>query len=285
MALLKFIILMLFIVGCSNNQTIQNIIHEKYIDKNTSIKNLDKYSKVLDKKQSKLFNNKLTGNYKSISWVMLKNDFLYIRIYFFDVNTANTLKIIVHKNVMAKGIILDLRDNHGGILDTGIEISDLFLDTGLIIKTKNNNGKYLYYDASNATTITDKPLVILINKQTASASEIVAGSLQKHHRTLLIGSPTYGKRAIQEVIHLDNKKILKLTVEKYFFSGENKIIHKKIIPNIQFIHKKFILSTNDTRVQSLYNSIRQERKRISSLEDTDHLLLLAVTLLEKVPSE
>jgi len=282
MVLLKFIILAFLIKGCANYQTIEDIVHEKYIDKNTSLKHLDKYSKILDKNQSQLLNSALNGNSKSISGIMLKNNFLYIKIYFFDVNTTHLLKTLLLKNVLSKGIILDLRDNHGGILDEGIKTADLFLDKGLIIKTKNNNGKYVYYNAKKSTTVSHKPLVILVNTYTASASEIVAGSLQKHHRALLIGNPTYGKRAIQEVIHLNNNKILKLTVEKYLFLGEDKVNHQKIIPSIQFTNRKFILTTNNTKEQRLYHTIQKEREKISSLKNIDSLILLAVVLLKEI---
>jgi carboxyl-terminal processing protease len=125
-----------------------------------------------------------------------------------------------------KGLILDLRDNPGGLLSAAVEISDLFLDGGEIVSTKGRNTIPKSYVAQKDSLYEDFPIAILINQNSASASEIVSAALQDHKRAEIVGQRSYGKGSVQNILELeDGNSVLKLTVASYYRpSGEN--IHR-----------------------------------------------------------
>jgi hypothetical protein len=126
-----------------------------------------------------------------------------------------------------KGFILDLRFNPGGRLDQAIEVCDLFLDKGVIVSTKGRNRPEQTVEAKSAGTLPYFPMIVLVNGGSASAAEIVAGSLMDNKRALVIGTRTYGKGSVQELIPLDNKGgELKLTVA-YYYLPSGRLVHKK----------------------------------------------------------
>ncbi len=171
----------------------------------------------------------------------------YIRIAFFQQNTADKLK----KNILQleqqnpenhfRGVILDLRNNPGGLLESAVDVSNLFLDypalgnNHLIVMIKNRTEQIDYNAKSNDVDILHQiPMVILINKGTASAAEIVAGALHDHHRAILVGSKTFGKGSVQAVIPFDgNKDALKLTVALYYTPHNHLINHIGIQPDVE----------------------------------------------------
>jgi carboxyl-terminal processing protease len=125
-----------------------------------------------------------------------------------------------------KALILDLRFDPGGILKGAVEMADLFLSEGVIVKTKGRTTPYWEATATKAGTLPYFPMVVLINQFSASASEIVSGALQDHHRAIIIGERTFGKGSVQNVIPLRGEEsALKLTTSKYYLpSGRN--IHR-----------------------------------------------------------
>jgi carboxyl-terminal processing protease len=125
-----------------------------------------------------------------------------------------------------KGLILDLRFNPGGRLDEAKEIVDLFIDSGTIVVTKGRNRPEEVAYAKPEDTLPQFPLAILVNEHSASASEIVAGSLKDNKRALIVGMRTYGKGSVQELIPLDGKGELKLTVA-YYYLPSGRLVHKK----------------------------------------------------------
>lgn len=170
----------------------------------------------------------------------------YIRIAFFQDDTANKLKkaiIELEKENQGnlKGAIIDLRNNPGGVLQSAVDVSNLFLNYAklgsnhLIVSIKNRNEKIDYNaKASDIDMLNNIPIVILINKGSASAAEIVAGALHDHHRAQLIGTQTFGKGSVQAVIPFDNKKdALKLTVALYYTPNNHLINHIGISPDIE----------------------------------------------------
>jgi len=127
-----------------------------------------------------------------------------------------------------------LRDNGGGLFDQAVAVADLFLSRGVIVRTRGRRGKVL--DRARATaggTRADVPLVVLINKASASASEIVAGALQDHHRALIVGERSYGKGSVQSPFRLGDGSVLKLTVALYYTPDDRLIQAAGIKPDIR----------------------------------------------------
>jgi len=159
---------------------------------------------------------------------MLINNITYIKLMTFNrLSTIKTteafkkLKEELESSDEFTGIILDLRGNPGGLLDEAINISDLFLDEGIIVSTRGRNGEILDKWEAHAGQIisADVPIIVLINKGSASASEIVAGTLQDLGRATIVGVTSYGKGSVQTAISLRNDGILRLTTAKYYTAG------------------------------------------------------------------
>ena len=153
----------------------------------------------------------------------------YLRITQFTSETFDSLKGTVEKLIPQgmQGLILDLRFNPGGRLDQAIDVCDLFLDKGVIVSTKGRNRPEQKVEAKSQGTLPYFPMIVLINEHSASASEIVAGSLMDNKRALVIGMRSYGKGSVQELIPLDNKGgELKLTVA-YYYLPSGRLVHKK----------------------------------------------------------
>ncbi len=152
----------------------------------------------------------------------------YIRISSFIQNTTEELKraLAELKENGMKALILDLRDNPGGLLGAAVEVSDLFVEDGLIVSTKGRNTIGKTYEAQKEGTYEDFPMVVLINRNSASAAEIVSACLQDHNRAVVVGERSYGKGSVQNIIDLeDGNSVLKLTVATYQRpSGKN--IHR-----------------------------------------------------------
>jgi carboxyl-terminal processing protease len=152
----------------------------------------------------------------------------YIRISSFIQNTADELKkaLGLLKDQGVKGLILDLRDDPGGLLSAAVEVSDLFLEKGEIVSTKGRNTAPKTFVAQKNSSFEQLPMVVLINQYSASASEIVSAALQDHQRATIVGQRSYGKGSVQNLFDLDDgNSVLKLTVASYYRpSGEN--IHR-----------------------------------------------------------
>jgi carboxyl-terminal processing protease len=132
-----------------------------------------------------------------------------------------------------QGVVLDLRDNGGGLLDQAIEIADIFVDEGVIVRTRGRQAQLLDEAHARAPgTIRDLPLVVLMNKGSASASEIVAGALQDHHRALIIGERSYGKGSVQAPFELGEGALIKLTTALYYTPDDRLIQASGIEPDI-----------------------------------------------------
>jgi carboxyl-terminal processing protease len=152
----------------------------------------------------------------------------YIRVVGFNERTTSELRKALEqlKEDGGKALILDLRDDPGGLLSAAVEVSDLFLDHGEIVSTKGRNTQPRRYEAQKGSPFEDIPMVVLVNQNSASASEIVAAALQDHKRAAIVGQRSYGKGSVQNIIDLDGgNSVLKLTVASYYRpSGEN--IHR-----------------------------------------------------------
>jgi len=166
----------------------------------------------------------------------LEEGFGYVRIAAFQIDTGPELNQTLQK-LMAKtplkGLVLDLRNNPGGVLQAAVEVTDAFIDDGLIVYTSgripNLDEKY---HASTPDLIQGVPLVVLVNEGTASASEIVAGALQDHHRAIIMGTTTFGKGSVQTVLPLNNEKAIKLTTALYYTPSGRSIQAEGIVPDM-----------------------------------------------------
>ncbi|HHJ64251.1 MAG TPA: S41 family peptidase [Aquifex aeolicus] len=163
-------------------------------------------------------------------------DLGYVKIIQFQHYTARDLRKAL-KDLIAqevKGLIIDLRNNPGGLLSEAVKVSDLFLPEGkLIVYTKGRRDEEKYYAKEEPLVPSYIPVVILINKGSASASEIVTGALQDHGRATIVGEKSFGKASVQNIIPLEDNSALKLTVA-YYYTPKGKLIHKEgITPDVK----------------------------------------------------
>ncbi len=180
----------------------------------------------------------------------------YIRLTSFNENSDNQIKKKIKdfkNNKKIEGYILDLRNNPGGLLGQAIKISDFFLDDGEIVSTKgrkkNENQKWF---AREGDIINGKALIVLINKGSASASEIVAGALKDHKRAVLVGEKSYGKGSVQSIIPLKNRGAIRLTISKYYLPSGKSISEVGVRPDITVEEESDdfrILSENDNQLK------------------------------------
>ncbi|AXX90810.1 peptidase S41 [Arcobacter suis] len=160
---------------------------------------------------------------------------LYLRISSFDTKVTEDLEKIITANKNVKGLILDLRNNPGGLLSQAIGVVDLFVDSGVIVSQKGRNPEdEEKFEASALKTKTKLPLVVLVNEGSASASEIVSGSLQDHKRAVIIGEKTFGKGSVQAVLPIENDRSenIKLTIAKYYLPSGRTIQATGVTPDV-----------------------------------------------------
>ena len=164
---------------------------------------------------------------RSVVSKLIDNEIGYLRLRAFNENSSNQLKneiLKLEKNKELVGYIFDLRNNPGGLLSQAVKISDFFLDDGEIVSTKGRKSREnRKFFAKKGDHTKGKPLIVLINNGSASASEIVAGALQDQKRAILLGETTYGKGSVQSIIPLKNRGAIRLTISKYYLpSGKSK---------------------------------------------------------------
>lgn len=176
---------------------------------------------------------------KSVRGQSLDDGVLYARISSFQENTSEELEEILNKNSKnLKGLVLDLRDNPGGLLDQAVAVSDLFLESGIIVSTVGRDRDKVEREfARKRGTFSNFPMVILINGGSASASEIVAGALQDHERALIVGTTSFGKGSVQTLLSLPDGSGLKLTVARYYTPKDRSIQAKGIAPDVWVTEK------------------------------------------------
>jgi carboxyl-terminal processing protease len=173
-------------------------------------------------------------NIPTIEYEMLEDDIGYILIYEFDSITisqfSNALKAL--EKMGMKGLIVDVRDNPGGLLDSVVKILDRLLPRGLIVYTEDKYKNRTEENAKNPDKF-DQPIVVLINGNSASASEIFAGALQDYEKATIVGTTTFGKGIVQRILPLSDGTALKLTVSKYFTPKGRNIHGTGIEPDIE----------------------------------------------------
>lgn len=180
----------------------------------------------------------------SVSQELLEPGFGYVKITHFSETTTPDLESAIAKLKKAnggalRGLVLDLRNNPGGVLEAAVGVSDVFLDGGLIVSANGRAEDARFsMDARPGDDLNGAPLVVLVNGGSASASEIVAGALQDHHRAQLVGSQTYGKGSVQTVMPLSDGHAIKLTTSRYFTPSGASIQQRGIKPDVAVEDRK-----------------------------------------------
>ncbi|MBT8149154.1 MAG: S41 family peptidase [Pseudomonadales bacterium] len=226
---------------------------------------------------------------------MIEDGYLYLRIAQFQSNTGDDLRKVLDKSNTKqppKGIVLDLRNNPGGVLQAAVDVVDTFIDDGLIVYTegriKESATRFVAKDKPTANTL---PLVILINGGSASASEIVAGALQDHKRAIVLGTTSFGKGSVQSVIPLSKTHGMKLTTARYFTPNGRSIQAQGIVPDIIVERGKFTRLESGSQISEADlhrhlandNGKSRNNKKPSaeeSMVNSDSQLHEAITLLK-----
>ena len=197
---------------------------------------------------------------KSVVSEVVNNKVGYLRLRAFNENSSSQLKkeiSKIEKNKKMIGYILDLRNNPGGLLSQAVTISDFFLNDGEIVSTrgrkKRENRKFF---AKKGDKINGKPLIVLINGGSASASEIVAGALQDQKRAILLGETTFGKGSVQSIIPLKNKGAIRLTISKYYLPSGKSISEVGVVPDIRVQEEDEEFSINTSTDNQLNYAIK-----------------------------
>ena len=200
---------------------------------------------------------------REVSAEVKLNSVGYIRLRAFNQKSHNQLKekIKSFKSKRLNGYILDLRNNPGGLLSQAIKISDMFLDSGEIVSTRGRDKTDIkIFNAKKGDIIDGLPLIVLINKGSASASEIVSGALKDHKRAIILGETSFGKGSVQSIIPLANRGALRLTTAKYYLPSGSSISEVGVAPDITVKEK--------------------DKKKFRINTDTDNQLKYAINLLK-----
>lgn len=189
-------------------------------------------------------------NVKSVKSRMLDPDFGYVRITNFQSKTARDLLDAINKlkeenENDLRGLVLDLRNNPGGVLNAAADVSDLFINKGKLVYTEGRvENAHFEFNAKPGDVLDGAPVVVLINGGSASASEIVAGALQDHHRAVVMGSKSFGKGSVQTIQELRSGGAVKITTARYFTPSGRSIQGEGITPDI--LLDKFKLTETDS---------------------------------------
>ncbi len=229
----------------------------------------------------------------SVKQRVLSDGFGYLRITQFQVNTGNDLERALKTlkgQTELRGLVLDLRNNPGGVLRAAVEVSDAFLEQGLIVYTQGRlQNSELRYSATGTDISGGIPLVVLINQGSASASEIVAGALQDQERAIIMGVDSFGKGSVQTILPLGKDRALKLTTARYYTPGGRSIQAQGIEPDIYVGEADIKLRENGDFVKErdlsghLENGTLETGGEVSNgnmLAETDYQLYEALNLLK-----
>ncbi|WP_033742904.1 S41 family peptidase [Helicobacter pylori] len=191
--------------------------------------------------------------------------YLYVRVSGFDKNVTKSVLEGLKANPKAKGIVLDLRGNPGGLLNQAVGLSNLFIKEGVLVSQKGKNKEEnLEYKANGRAPYTNLPIAVLVNGGSASASEIVAGALQDHKRAVIIGEKTFGKGSVQMLLPVNKDEAIKITTARYYLPSGRTIQAKGITPDIVIYPGKVPENENKFSLKEadLKHHLEQELKKI-----------------------
>jgi carboxyl-terminal processing protease len=201
------------------------------------------------------------------------NDIQYIRVTNFDKKVIDEVaKAIKKRKARTKGIVLDLRNNPGGLLDQAVGLVDIFIDNGDIVSQKGKNkADDEVFTASSQNTLTKVPLVVLINGGSASASEIVSGSLQDHKRGIIVGQNTFGKGSVQVVLPINEEEAIKLTIARYYLPSGRTIQAIGVKPDIEVFPGEVTTNKNDFAIKEadLKKHLEEELEKVDGKIEED----------------
>ncbi|MBS7805068.1 S41 family peptidase [Rhizobiales bacterium TNE-4] len=233
------------IIAAIDDEPVQGLSLNQAVEKMRGAVNTPVRLKIVRKGVSDPLEIKITRDVIRIRSVRMRNeggDIGYIRITQFNEQTFDGLKKAIedlNKEIPAdklKGYVIDLRNNPGGLLDQAIAVSDAFLDRGEIVSTRGRNAdESQRYNARAGDLTKGKPVIVLINGGSASASEIVAGALQDHKRATVVGSRSFGKGSVQTIIPLGSNGAIRLTTARYYTPSGRSIQAKGIDPDVQIL--------------------------------------------------
>jgi carboxyl-terminal processing protease len=189
--------------------------------------------------------------------------FGYVRISQFSDSTgpellASLATLRKRNGAPLRGLVLDLRDNPGGVLEAAVAVADAFLDKGVIVTAKGRTADSKFeMDATLGDEMNGAPLVVLVNGGSASAAEIVAGALQDNHRATLMGRTTFGKGSVQTIVPLTEDSALKLTTSLYYTPSGASINHKGIDPDIEIKRAEVVPGAPDPEMQAALKELKQ----------------------------
>lgn len=171
---------------------------------------------------------------ESVYAKMIENEnILYLRVTNFDKHVTAKARDFIKKYPKADGIILDLRNNPGGLLNQAVGLTNLFVDNGVIVSQRGRNAnENSEYKADKNNTVTKLPLAVLVNGGSASASEIVSGALQDLKRAIVVGENTFGKGSVQVIMPIDDKEALRLTIARYYLPSGRTIQAIGVTPDV-----------------------------------------------------
>ncbi len=187
----------------------------------------------------------------SVKSRLLKPGFAYLRISQFQANTGDDLRKAVgrlrrNSDGRLDGLVLDLRNNPGGVLQSAVAVADAFLREGIIVYTEGRiEDSKLRFQAASDDILEGAPIVVLVNGGSASASEIVAGALQDHRRAVVVGQQTFGKGSVQTIIPVNDRAAIKLTTARYFTPNGRSIQAEGIRPDIELEEVAFKRADDD----------------------------------------
>jgi len=276
----------------------ESIESDKRIDKALAalVSNLDPHSSYLTSEQFSKFvtvSPKENEHTSSVSVVDLSHRVAYLKLSIFNSESYHEVsnKLNNYKNThndTINGLILDLRNNPGGLFDQSIQIANLFVDSGIIVSTLGRDRKKpqdVQY-ALKYQTFKKFPIIVLVNENTASASEILAGALQDRDRAIIMGSTTYGKGSVQKVVPLPNGGAIKLTVARYYTPSGRSLQAEGILPDVMFIphgEKKLPRSIRNKSLQinSQSSSVYREIEQWNDKLQTDYEIKQAYLYLRR----
>ena len=228
---------------------------------------------IVRKGERKPLEIKITRDIIKIQSVFVKNiekdkSIMYIHISSFDQKVVEGVKDALKKDENHTGLLIDLRNNPGGLLDQAVGLVDMFVDKGVIVSQKGRNRtENVEFEAHKENTDTKTPIVVLVNGGSASASEIVSGALQDDKRAIIVGEKTFGKGSVQVVLPVGDGEALRLTVARYYLPSGRTIQAKGVTPDIIVHPGKVARDDNATFVlkeRELKKHLKKELEKIDS---------------------
>lgn len=229
-----------------NDESLKGMSVDEAVAKIKGERNTQVHVKILRKGEPKMMPLTITRDvvkeHNATCFYFKEHNVLYLALSMFTRNAIKQLEQLLKKSqqIKARGIILDLRSNSGGLLDSAVDIASLFLPANsVVVTTKDRSGKVLQSYSTSGTPIANSkiPIFVLVNNYTASAAEILAGALRNHASTnlpvFIVGTKTFGKGSVQEVIPLSNDSALKITTALYYLPNDTTVQGKGIIPDFE----------------------------------------------------